>query len=170
MRIININGPINAGKTTVSKLLAACLPQKTLFIEVDDLLSDDEQKALGLSVPEGWHERIIRLNNIIIKEKKLKRFDNIIFAYPMTERLYKQWKLWEDETTKFVNVTLAPRLEICLQNRGSRELCKNEVKRIREMYLQGYHNSEFADLIIDNSDQTPQETLQQILLFLEKNN
>ena len=170
MRIININGPINAGKTTVSKLLAACLPQKTLFIEVDDLLSDDEQKALGLSVPEGWRERVTRLDDIIQKEKKLKRFDNIIFAYPMTERLYKQWKLWEDETTQFINVTLAPRLEICMQNRGSRELCKNEVKRIREMYLQGYHNSEFADLIIDNSDQTPQETLQQILLFLEKNN
>jgi len=169
MRIININGPINAGKTTISKLLTACLTQKSLFIEVDDLLSDDEQKALGLSVPEGWRERVTRLDDIVQKEKRLKRFDNIIFAYPMTERLYKQWKLWEDETTKFVNVKLAPQLKICLQNRGSRELCKSEVKRIHQMYLEGYHNSKFADLIVDNSYQTPQETLQQILLFLGEN-
>lgn len=41
MKIINVNGPINAGKTTISKFLADKLPQ-TLFIEVDDLLSDAE--------------------------------------------------------------------------------------------------------------------------------
>ena len=93
MKIININGPINAGKTTVSTALAAKIPN-TLFIEVDDLLSDSEQASLGLSREEGWQERI------------------------------------------------------------------------REMYQEGYHCSKFADLIIDNSVQTPQETVQTILLFL----
>ena len=43
MRIININGPINSGKTTVSKLLQEKLPD-CLFVEVDELLSDEEQK------------------------------------------------------------------------------------------------------------------------------
>ena len=53
MRIININGPINAGKTTISKLLSACLLQ-SLFIEVDDLLSDEEQADLGLSMHKAF--------------------------------------------------------------------------------------------------------------------
>ena len=40
MLILNTNGPINAGKTTVSKLLAKMLPE-ALFVEIDDLLTDD---------------------------------------------------------------------------------------------------------------------------------
>ena len=80
------------------------------------------------------------------------------------------WKQWEDKTTEFVNITLAPRLEICIQNRGERSLSVSEINRIREMYQEGYHNSKSADLIIDNSEQTPQETLQQILLFLSQKN
>ncbi len=89
MKIININGPINAGKTTISKLLAQNI-SGALFIEVDDLLSDDERNALGLSVREGWMERVNRLAKIIAEEKKLKRYENIIFAYPITEKLYNQ--------------------------------------------------------------------------------
>lgn len=167
MKIININGPINAGKTTISRLLAQNL-SGVLFIEVDDLLSDGEQKALGLSVREGWIERVNRLAKIIAEEKKLKRYENIIFAYPITEKLYNQWKLWQDSTTEFINITLAPQQEICLQNRGNRKLSEYEKNRINEMYRQGYHNFKFADLIIDNSKQTPQETLQRILQFLQK--
>ena len=50
MLILNINGPINAGKSTVSKILLNLLPSATL-IEVDDLLSDEEQ--------EKWFHHII---------------------------------------------------------------------------------------------------------------
>ena len=167
MKIININGPINAGKTTVSTALAAKIPN-TLFIEVDDLLSDSEQASLGLSREEGWQERIKRLLNIFNREKRNSNFDTIIFAYPMTDKLYKQWKSLENSHTKFINITLAPRLDVCLKNRGCRELTQAEQKRIREMYQEGYHCSKFADLIIDNSVQTPQETVQTILLFLER--
>lgn len=86
----------------------------------------------------------------------------------MTDKLFNEWKRWEDKTTEFVNITLAPRLEICIQNRGERSLSVSEINRIREMYQEGYHSSKFADLIIDNSEQTPQETLQQILSFYPK--
>ena len=64
MKIININGPINSGKSTVSKLLAEQIPN-ALFIEVDDLLSDEEQETLGLSMEKGWAERTNRLAKII---------------------------------------------------------------------------------------------------------
>lgn len=169
MLIININGPINSGKTTVSKLLSKQLPI-SFFIEVDDLLSDGEQKLLGLSVKAGWQERTKRLKKIIEEEKQKKQYKSIVFAYPMTNKLFNEWKRWEDKTTEFVNITLAPRLEICIQNRGERSLSVSEINRIREMYQEGYHSSKSADLIIDNSEQTPQETLQQILLFLSPKN
>lgn len=167
MLIININGPINSGKSTVSQILVRQIPS-THFIEVDDLLSDEEQISLGLSLKEGWQERVNRLCKIIENEKQLKRFENIIFAYPMTEKLFNEWKKWEDATTKFVNITLAPSLSVCIKNRGMRRLSDAEVCRIKEMYQEGYHNSKFADLTIDNSNQTPNETVHQILLFLRK--
>ncbi len=166
MKIININGPINAGKTTVSKILADQL-RSSLFIEVDNLLSDDEQKAKGLNMQEGWQERLKRLKYIIEQEKQKQQYENIIFAYPLTEKTYTEWKQWEDETTKFININLAPQLEICLQNRGKRILNDQEKNRIKQMYQQGHHNSKFADLIIDNSIQTPLQTTQQILTFLQ---
>lgn len=165
MKIININGPINSGKTTVSKLLAEQMSD-ALFIEVDDLLSDEEQETLGLSMEKGWAERTNRLSKMIVKYKKTKQYNVIIFAYPISKNLYNEWKAWEDEYTCFVNVTLAPRLDVCLQNRGNRELDAWELNRIRQMYDEGYHKPEFADLIIDNSEQTPQETVNEILAFL----
>ncbi|MBO6288725.1 MAG: adenylyl-sulfate kinase [Alphaproteobacteria bacterium] len=167
MRIININGPINSGKTTVSKLLHEKLPD-CLFIEVDELLSDEEQKKLNLTREDGWAERLKRLKSIVVEEKKLQRYENIIFAYPMSIMTYHQWKLWEDENTKFINITLAPKLDICLQNRGERKLTESEKQRIKQMYEEGYNRPEFFDLIIDNSSQRPIETLKNILYFLIK--
>jgi len=167
MRIININGPINSGKSTVSKLLKEKLPN-CFFIEVDDLLADEEQEKLNLSREEGWAERRKRLAQIIAREKTTQRYENIIFAYPMTDKIYHQWKSWEDENTKFISITLAPDIEICLQNRGTRELSEAEKSRIKQMYKEGYHCSEFADLIIDNSKQKPEETTESIMDYLNK--
>ncbi len=165
MRIININGPINSGKSTISKLLVKALPY-ALFFEVDDLLSDEEQESLGLSLQQGWQERTNRLHQNIIQEKNKQQYQNIIFAYPITAKTYAEWKQWEDKNTKFINITLSPKLEVCLQNRGARKLEEGEKNRIKEMYKEGYANPAFADLIIDNSTQTPQQTLQHILDFL----
>ncbi len=167
MRIININGPINSGKTTVSKLLLKALP-KALFVEVDELLSDEEQEKLGFSLQQGWQEKTNRLDCLIKSEKDKNNYQNIIFAYPMTENLYHSWKTWEDDKSRFIAITLAPKLDVCLQNRGTRQLDEWEKNRITEMYQQGYHNSPLADLIIDNSHQSPAQTRQQILNFLQK--
>lgn len=165
MRIINISGPINSGKTTISKLLEATLPA-AFFIEVDDLLSDEEQQALDLTLAEGWAERLFRLNTLLRQHKRQQNYQNIIFAYPITVKTYTQLKALEDTETRFISITLAPTLEICIQNRGKRQLNNSEIKRIREMYAQGYHKPPFSDLIIDNSCQTPQETLFIITDFL----
>lgn len=36
------------------------------------------------------------------------------------------------------------------------------------MYLEGYHCSKYANLIINNSKQTPEETVKEILNYLDE--
>lgn len=167
MKIVNINGPINSGKSTVSKELVKQIAN-SLFVEVDDLLSDEEQENLGLTMEEGWSERTRRLSGLVNEYKRTGQYDVIVFAYPISKGLFDEWKNFEDEKTSFINITLAPKLEVCLTNRGQRELEDWETARIKQMYEEGYHNRDFADLIIDNSTQTIKETVDAILMFLNK--
>ncbi len=157
MLIININGPINAGKTTVSKILVKNL-QKATFIEVDDLLNKTEEASLHLSLKSGWQERIHRLNRLLKQYKKTQAFQTVIFAYPITEKTHNEWSSLCDDDTQFINITLSPSLKNCLTNRGTRQLTKWEKKRIVEMYKEGYQNRPYSDLIINNDNQSPDET------------
>ena len=166
MLILNINGPINSGKTTVSKILVNLLPKAT-FIEVDELMSDEEQESLGLSLKEGWAERKRRLNEKLLVLKEGKEFETVIFAYPIAEESYQKWANLADERTLFLNITLAPGLEECLKNRGTRELDDWERNRIRQMYEEGYQKRSYSDFIINNENQTPEETAEIIKGFIE---
>ena len=167
MLILNINGPMNSGKSTVSKILVNLLSNAT-FIEVDELMTDEEEKRLGLSIQDGWAERQKRLNKKLLDFKKLHEFETVIFAYPISENSYKTWSSMADENTKFLNITLAPSLEECLKNRGTRELDDWERNRIKEMYEEGYQNRSYSDLIVNNDNQTPEETAEMIKDFVKK--
>ena len=167
MLILNINGPINAGKTTVSGILEKILPD-SLFVEVDNLLTDEEEDRLGLSMEAGWKERVDRLEKIILQKKADKTCRVLIFAYPVTRENFNRWKGYEDDRTRFVNITLSPSLEKCLTNRGTRELTEWELSRIRQMYEEHYHDPDFSDLIIHNDGQTPEQTARLILDFLKE--
>lgn len=166
MLILNINGPINSGKSTVSKILVNLLSNAT-FIEVDELMSDEEEAKLELSMQDGWAERQKRLNKKLLDLKKSRKFETVIFAYPISENSYKKWSSMADENTKFLNITLAPSLEECLKNRGTRELDDWERNRIKEMYEEGYQNRPYSDFIINNDNQTPEETAEIIKGFIE---
>ena len=166
MILLNINGPINSGKTTVSRILEKLLPD-SLFIEVDNLLTDEEEKQLGLSMEDGWRERVNRLERLIFQEKKSKKHRIVFFAYPIGREYYDRWKSYEDEQTRFFNVTLSPAKEECLR-RGGDDMSQWEHDRILEMYEEGCHNPEFSDLLIHNDDQTPEQTAQVVLDFLEE--
>ena len=167
MLILNINGPMNSGKSTVSKILMNTLPNAT-FIEVDELMSDEEQEKLGLSLQQGWRERHKRLNQKLQTLKESREYETVIFAYPIADNTYQDWKSLEDNQTKFLNVTLAPSLEECLKNRGTRELDDWDRNRIREMYEVGYQNRPYSDFIINNDNQTPEETAEMIKDFVKK--
>ena len=165
MLIVNINGPINSGKSTVGKILPTFFDE-AFFLEVDNLLSDKEQEQLCLDFRAGIVERLRRLQTSVQIEKHLQRYKILFFAYPMSQRNFENWKQWEDENDKFINITLSPSLENCLRNRGSRELSEREKKRIVEMYQQGYQMPLNSDKVICNDAQTPFQTAQIIKDFL----
>ena len=104
MLILNINGAINSGKSTVSKILVNMLP-KAAFIEVDELMSDEEQKKLGLTLQQGWRERHKRLRQKLQALKESREYETVIFAYPISENSYKKWSSMADEYTDFTGPT-----------------------------------------------------------------
>jgi len=166
MRIINIGGVINAGKSTVSKLLAERLPN-SVFIEVDDLILDAEEAGFP-DHGSRIRERLSRLYSMIDKHLDDGRLENIIFAYPMYDETYDRVAAIADGKAEFVVVTLAPQVDALLTNRGARELDDKERARISEMLDEGAYRYRKSDKIIDNTHQTPVETAEKIIEYLSR--
>ncbi|KKQ18786.1 MAG: hypothetical protein US33_C0045G0005 [Parcubacteria group bacterium GW2011_GWC1_36_9] len=156
MVIIFINGSINSGKTTVSKLLTGHLP-KTAFIELDDIRNMFNWMPLEEAIPIT-----IDLGVNLIKDF-VKKDMSVIVSYPLSQKNYNSIteKLSDINQRKYF-FTLSPKLEKILENRGPRRLTKWEKERIKHHYDIGIHNPLFG-IIIDNTNQTPDETVKEIL-------
>ncbi|MFA6076952.1 MAG: hypothetical protein WC735_02650 [Candidatus Paceibacterota bacterium] len=154
--IIFINGSINSGKTTVSKLLVSHFP-KTALIELDDIRDMFSWMPLEEAIPIT-----INLGINLIKDF-VKKNMSVIVSYPLSQKNYDYItnKLKDTEVKKYF-FTLAPKLEKILTNRGTRKLTKWEEERIKHHYDIGIHNPSFG-IVIDNTDQTPEETTKEIL-------
>ncbi|MEI7688615.1 MAG: hypothetical protein WCI91_00340 [Candidatus Nomurabacteria bacterium] len=154
--IIFINGSINSGKTTVSKILAYKLSNVAL-IEIDSLREMIDWMPLNEAIPINLENTISLIKNF--SNKNL----NTIIPYPLSKKNY-DFILNElkDINTKIYTFTLAPKLETVLINRGTRELDDSERERIKYHYNIGIHKPIFGE-IIDNSNQTPEETANFIL-------
>jgi len=159
--IILINGTINSGKTTISKLLVRKL-ENTAHIEVDKLREFIEQIPLSEAVIE------ISLENAISVAKNFaSRGFNVIISYPLSMKNYEKIVgelSGHDE--KIVVITLNHKLEKVLKNRGSRELNSWEIERIKYHYSIGLNTPEFPSIIIDNTNQAPEETVAEIVKYL----
>jgi chloramphenicol 3-O-phosphotransferase len=140
MRIVVVlNGPINAGKTTVGKALAAAIDDAA-FIDGDDN-----------GLPDG-----APLDVII--EASLRRLSSeiaanpagvLVLAYPLREADHARLEAAAEAAGRRLwTVTLAPPIEVVLGDRGDRRLDDWERGRIREMYAEGYHDRAFSDLTI----------------------
>ena len=157
--ILLINGSINAGKTTVSKILCAKIPQ-TAHIEVDVLRECIEWMPLEESIP-------LNLKNAAsIAHNFLEYGLNVVISYPLNqgdfEYLSEQFRDY-----KLDCITLSPSLETAQQNRGNRELTAWEYNRIAFHYATGIARPLFPSIIIDNSQQTPQQTADMIINILK---
>ncbi len=159
--IIFLNGSINAGKSTVARLLAKELPN-TALIEIDALREMIEWMPIDQSIPLNLENAVSVITNFA------KRNLNIVIPYPLSQENYD----FLMENLKDLNAdirvfTLAPQLEKVLTNRGARELSDWEMERIKHHYAIGIPNPTFGE-IIDNSGQTPEETAKYILSRLNE--
>lgn len=161
--IIFINGSINSGKSTVAKLLASELPN-TALIEIDTLREFIGWMPLDRAISINLENTVSVIRNFV------KRGLNVIAPYPISQKNYIfLMKELESLSQKIFIFTLSPKLEVVLADRGERKLSESERNRIQYHYKIGIHQPTFG-IIIDNSLQTPSETVQIILDTLKKEN
>lgn len=151
--IVFINGSINSGKSTIANLLGKKLGN-TAILEIDRFHEFLEWMPIGEVVS-------INLKNAVSLIKNYVELGfNVVVPYPLSEKNYHyMMENLKDIDTKTLVFTLAPKLEKVLTNRGTRELDDLEISRIKYHYEIGIPNPKFGE-IIDNTDQTPKETLE----------
>ena len=159
--ILFINGPINAGKSTVAKILAKELRNSAL-VEIDSLRAMIDWMPIDQAVP-------INLENAVSVIKNFAQNGlDVIVPYPLSQKNYEYMiENLKDSNAIMYFFTLAPKIEKSLTNRGTRELDDWERDRIKHHYDIGIHNPTFGE-IIDNSDQTPEETVIAILTKIKQ--
>ena len=156
--IIIINGSINSGKTTVAKLLSEKIGD-TAHIEVDKLREFIDFMPLDKEVIN-----LCLINAALITKTFVDNNLNVIITYPLTKENYDFLiKELNKLNTKIYTFTLSPDLDKVLKNRGERKLSNWERDRIKHHYDIGIHKPEFESIIINNTNQTPEETAQEIL-------
>lgn len=159
--IIFINGSINSGKSTISKLLQKKVGN-TALIEIDSLREFIEWMPLEDAIPLNLKNSISLINNFVAEGL------NVIVPYPLSESNYGYLRNSIDNQ-KLITITLAPRLEIALQNRGGREITSWEKERIKHHYEIGINAPSFGN-IIDNSNLSPEETVDNIIEIIDSFN
>ncbi len=154
--IILISGPINSGKTTVGKALAAILPG-TAHLEVDTLRELVHFLPLDKAVP-------INLENAAaITSNLARRSIGVILTYPLGREDFDYLsRAFADLPTAIQTFILSPTLETALADRGERRLSDYERRRIREQYQDNRQQPAFG-YRIDNTAQTPEETAAMIV-------
>jgi len=154
--IIFLNGSINSGKSTLADILAKKLPDVAL-LEIDELRAMIEWMPRDKAIPINLENAVSLIKNFS------KRGLSDIIPYPLSQNNY-DYIMGEigSLSAKIYFFTLAPRLEKVLTNRGTREINEIEKDRIEYHYSIGINKPSFGE-VIDNSDQTPEETAKIIL-------
>ena len=159
--IIFLNGSINAGKSTIAKLLSQKLGNSAL-VEVDVMREMIEWMPLDQTLTLNLKNAVSVIRNF--SQSGL----DVVVAYPLSQDDYDYViESLKDLNTKIQVFTLAPKLEKILLNRGKRELTDWERGRIKDHYETGLHCPNFGE-IIDNSEQKPENTVEYILNKLDE--
>jgi len=159
--ILIFNGPQNSGKSTIAKLLQKQIPQLA-HVEVDGLRRFiywmDGNDAFPMSIE----------NALLVAKNFAKKGMAVVITYIFSDEELKKTEVSLKETGESVYVfTFSPKLENALTNRGTRELSEYEKSRIKYHYQTGIHKPSIGT-IIDNTNQTPEETVKLILSYIEK--
>lgn len=154
--VIFLNGSIHAGKSTVARILTDKLPHAALvepdvFHEMIAWMPIDEAVPLCLQ------------NTLAVIRTFIEKDIDVLVPYPLSQKnyVYMMNGLLSFGVRTYV-FTLAPPREVALSTRGDRELTAWEKERIEYHYATGIANPTFGE-VIDNSNQTPDETARIIL-------
>lgn len=150
--IIWLDGPINAGKTTVATRLAALRP-RTIHIEVDELRHFADCLTLEECSPFCIED------SAALSRRWLDRGFDVVLSWPVSIENLDRFQQQVPETVHVF--TLLPRKEVALSKREDRELSETERARIEYMYSAMF--SRPAGTVIDNSDQSVEKTVERII-------
>lgn len=153
--IVLLNGPINAGKTTVGRLLAEEFADGA-HVEGDDLHGFLPDTPLEAAIP------IVLEMAAGVAGPLVERGFDVVVTYPLSpaDFEYLAAELSALDADVYA-VTLSPPLEVALSNRGDRELDEWERERIEELYDAGIHRPAFGARL-DNAGESPAETVARI--------
>jgi len=158
--IIFINGSINAGKSTVAKLLANKIPD-TANVEIDSLRDFIHWLEIDKAVPINLENAVLVINNFA------KHGYNVVVPYPLSQKNYDYLKK-ELGANELYFFTLSPDIKKAQNDTNDRKLTQWERDRIQHHYDIGISKPAFGK-IIDNTNQTPEETAEEIISLIPKN-
>ena len=92
---------------------------------------------------------------------------NVVISYPLSKMEYEYFNRNLPLHIDRFYFTLSPRIDYALSNRGTRGLTEWEIERIKYHYKTGINNPG-AGIVIDNTMHTPEETLSEILYYIEQ--
>lgn len=155
--VIFINGSVNSGKSTTSKLLAEKLGAE--WFDVDELSRAIPGFDLEKDIPKAINLTIKKINELTDIKK------SVVANYVLRQEDYEQLNCGlKDKDQHYY--TLAPRLEVARSDRG-RGLNEWEFERIKYHYDTGIANPKFGE-IIDTSEMTTEEVVNTIATKLEQ--
>ena len=154
--IIFISGSINAGKSTVAKIVAGKI-KNCAILEIDDLRQLVSWLPIDQAVP------ICLKNTVFIIKKFSQKKIDVVVPYPLSEKNYRYLKKsLKGLKEKIYFFTLNPDLKSVLRNRGTRKLSVKEKNRIKYHYQIGINQPSFG-ITINNTNQTANQTAKIIL-------
>lgn len=158
--IIFINGSINAGKSTIAKILVSKIPN-TANVEIDSLRDFIHWLEIDKAIPINLENAVLVINNFA------KHDFNVVVPYPLSQKNYEYVKkeLIGNELYFF---TLSPDTKKTQSDTKDRVLTQWERDRIKHHYDIGISRPAFGK-IIDNTNQTPEETAEEIISLIPKN-
>lgn len=159
--IIFINGTISSGKSTIAKLLEKEIPN-TVVLEIDILRNLVHWMSLEEAIPINLENAISLITNFA--NKKI----NIVVPYPLSQKNYDYlMENLKKLDVKIYTFTLVPKSEVLLKGGRGRNLDNWEKERIKHHTEIGLTKPMFGETI-DNTNQTPEETVKIILDLINK--
>ena len=158
--IIFINGSINAGKSTIAKILASKIPN-TANVEIDSFHEFIYWLEIDKAVPINLENAVLVINNFA------KHGFNVVVPYPLSQNNYEYLKK-ELTNNELYFFTLSPDIKKAQSDTKDRVLTQWERDRIKHHYDIGISRPAFGK-IIDNTNHMPDETAEEIISLLPKN-